>query len=234
MGLSATLLLGTGVLLGAVLPRLPMLILPRLRSLSFYFPPHPDPMPVNPHLVTRLVAMRRLWWSAVAFALMAMGVGVLLSWGGPDPLGFGLVLGGGWVALGRLLPAGLEPRWRTPYAMPLISAVSEISREGTCCGAPEPFWEVQWVRCRHCGQVLLEHPRPELGRRRSDGWVKGTLRLLLLDGKPAVLPNVTGVTAGSAGAVGGRSPPPAGPDDGVAGSGLGAAGPAAPVDGPDE
>lgn len=211
MGLVSTLAwIVVGLLLGSVVPRLPMLGLPRLRQFSFYFPPHPTPMPVNAHLVERLVSLRRLyWWGTLPFAIGAMFVGIAISWTRPDPLGFGLVMGGGWLVLGRILPAEWHPLRRFPYAMPLIIEVSEISRhKEPCCGEPAVFWEVAAIRCRTCGTTHLEQPRPDLGRRRSDGWVKGTLRLLLLDGRPAVVVDeappgrTTRAAAGTGGAAG--------------------------------
>jgi len=46
------------------------------------------------------------------------------------------------------------------------------------------MWEVTCIRCKACGTVLLNEPRPDLGRPRSDGWIMGFVRLVLTDGKP--------------------------------------------------
>tara|TARA_B110000444_G_scaffold195038_1_gene185468 strand:- start:27786 stop:27947 length:162 start_codon:yes stop_codon:yes gene_type:complete len=48
------------------------------------------------------------------------------------------------------------------------------------------MWEVIAVRCTTCGKNLLNIPRPDLGRPRSDGWIMGFVRLLLTDGKPII------------------------------------------------
>jgi len=44
------------------------------------------------------------------------------------------------------------------------------------------------VRCSTCRKVLLAEARPDLGRQRNDGWIKGTIRLLITDGRPVTAP----------------------------------------------
>ena len=48
-----------------------------------------------------------------------------------------------------------------------------------CCESINPQWEVECVRCTNCSRVLLDYPRPDLGRIRIDGILKGGLRLIL-------------------------------------------------------
>ena len=56
-------LLVSGFLAGHLIPRLPLIIIPRLRSFNQSFPSHPRPIPVDAQLVARVLQMRttRRW-----------------------------------------------------------------------------------------------------------------------------------------------------------------------------
>lgn len=53
-----------------------------------------------------------------------------------------------------------------------------------CCDMTDPHWYHDGVVCRCCGTLLADMARPDLGRRRSDGRLKGWVRLLITDGYP--------------------------------------------------
>ena len=66
----------------------------------------------------------------------------------------------------------------------LVDEGLEINNALICCENINPQWEVACVRCLNCDRLLLNHPRPDLGRIRTDGFLKGGLRVLLLDSRP--------------------------------------------------
>ncbi len=169
-----------------ILTRMPMVILPRFRINPDRLTAHPAAPSVDEHLVVAMLRLRRSYWMAIPFAFVPLGYGLLMLRFVPSAIGFGLTVGGGWVLLSRVLPASLAPRRRTPYSMPLIHELNRISlHPADCCVDIELLWQPDAVRCVACGAVHLAEARPDLGRKRSDGWLLGSLRLLLLDGRPA-------------------------------------------------
>ena len=68
--------------------------------------------------------------------------------------------------------------------MRLQQVRNDSDSEDACCAFAQPMWEATSVKCKSCGKVLLNEPRPDLGRPRSDGWIMGFVRLILTDGKP--------------------------------------------------
>jgi len=176
----------TSVALVWVLTRLPMVVFPRLRIGRQRLAPHPGQVAVDEHLIISLHRMRRSYWLAVPFAFVPLGYGLLMLRFLPTALGFGLTVGSGWVIVSRLLPASLAPRRRSPYSMALIQDINRVRlHPARCCDEPQPVWQPDAVRCAACQAVHIAEARPDLGRKRSDGWLLGGLRLLLLDGRPA-------------------------------------------------
>ena len=131
-------------------------------------------------------------------ALMPMALGLMAVMGAHSPFGVGLILGSGWTIMSWLLPEDLTSHRRWPCSLSIAERLQMLrndsaDEEKRCCKAPEPHWEVANVRCAACLKVLLDIPRPDLGRKRSDGWLLGSFRVWLLDGRsplyfhPAVL-----------------------------------------------
>lgn len=123
---------------------------------------------------------------------------LMISWSGAA-LGFGLFLASAWTVISRVLPDDIGARYLYPYSNALVEDLHDVRvRAGLsdaelidadaedsspCCGHADPQWEVGRVRCGACNTILLKVGRPDLGRRRVDGFLKGTMRLLLLDGR---------------------------------------------------
>ena len=70
--------LSFGLLLGIILPRVPLLFFTRFLNLERNLPPHPDPIPVDKHLVLRLLLMRRVHIMCWIIALLPLSLGVLI------------------------------------------------------------------------------------------------------------------------------------------------------------
>ncbi len=74
--------------------------------------------------------------------------------------------------------------------MSLIQNVNNLrDPDEICCKRQLLQWEVRAIRCRHCREISLNRSRPDLGRIRADGRLKGILRILLIDGA-SVYPNI--------------------------------------------
>ena len=190
-----------GGLIGFVLPRVPILFFTRLKSHNFMFPPHPDPVPINSDLLHRILNLRRLYWMSIFFTIPSLIFGwILITWA-TSPMGFGLFLASGWTIVSRLLPDSTQTKYNYPYSLRLIfdlnllinsSRLNDVlSKEGMeinenliCCTEIDAKWEISSVRCSNCNRLLLNYPRPDLGRPRIDGKFKGGIRLLLLDSRP--------------------------------------------------
>ena len=144
--------------------------------------------------------MRRLYWMSLLFTLPSLLYGwLIVIWAG-TALGFGLFLSSAWTVLARVLPSDVSARYRYPYSSHLVEdlhdvrvrsgmsdspmMIGETPVDGQCCSIPDPQWEVGRVRCGAGNSVLLSVGRPDLGRPRIDGLLKGALRLLLLDSRP--------------------------------------------------
>ena len=125
---------------------------------------------------------------------------VMITWTA-SPMGFGLFLASGWTIVSRLLPDSAQTQYKYPYSLNLIFDLNllinssrlndvlaeeglEIDEGLICCKDIDSQWEIACVRCSNCNRVLLDFPRPDLGRIRADGMIKGGIRLLLLDSRP--------------------------------------------------
>ena len=109
--IEAILLFSLGSFIGHVLPRFPVLVLSRGRGFNVHFPPHPDPVPLGPHLNQRVLHLRTFYWLSLIVALIPLSVGYAsVRWGNPA-FGFGLWLSSGWLVLNRLqaLIGGQKP-----------------------------------------------------------------------------------------------------------------------------
>ncbi len=190
-----------GSIIGHIIPRVPILFFTRTKSQNFMFPPHPESVPINHDLLSRILNLRKLYWMSIFFTLPALFFGwIMITWA-DSAMGFGLFLASGWTIISRLLPDSNGKKYLYPYSLNLIFDLNllinsrrlkdvlvdediEIDTSLICCESINPFWEVSNVRCSNCNRVLLDYPRPDLGRVREDGFIKGFTRLLILDGRP--------------------------------------------------
>ena len=182
--------LALGALVGLTIPSLPTLVLTRGKAFNRRFPPHPEAIPVDGVLLQRVLTMGRMHQWGIAFGLLPLGFGwLILSYSSAMGLGLGLLLGGGWGSLIRtasLIDGDLSP-WPRSMAHQLHGAREQVGVKA-CCPNPLPQWEVRSVRCGGCRALLLDLPRPDLGRPRADGIIMGSLRVLLSGGHPPLLP----------------------------------------------
>jgi len=190
-----------GGVIGHIIPRIPILFFTRSLSQNLMFPSHPKPIPITSELLVRILNMRRLYWMSIFFTLPSLIFGwIMISWA-DSPMGFGLFLASGWTIISRVLPDSMDKKYKYPYSLNLIFDLNllinsgklkevlvdegiEIDKTLICCEKINPQWEVSSVRCFNCNRLLLNHPRPDLGRVRIDGLLKGGIRILLLDGRP--------------------------------------------------
>lgn len=187
MGLGTGLaLFGLGAGIGHIGPRLPTLFMTRGKGFNVRFAAHPHPVMLTPHLTQRVLHLRTFYWLSFVLGGMVIAFGAAsLRWGSAT-FGFGLWIASSWMMLSRLQNAlaGRPAPWSHSMAVEL-QAVMDLSRtDEACCGLVAPAWEVQCVRCQSCQAVLSRMARPDLGRPRSDGRIRGTLRLLVTDGYP--------------------------------------------------
>ena len=177
-----------GLLMGMILPRLPLLFFTRFLILERDIPPHPDPIPISLPLIQRLLLMRRIHLMGWLVAIFPLCLGIMVLKTSPQPFAFGLVAGVAWFTLTRLLPLhggqgfGLLP----------LSKIKQINNlrepETECCSKSELQWEIRAIRCKNCRDVTMNSPRPDLGRIRCDGRILGSFRILLMDGNSAFPP----------------------------------------------
>ena len=176
----------SGAVMAYLITRIPFLTFPRVKSWNEQFPPHPEPIYVDAHLVQRILHMRLFYWLALIFAIIPLTFGWVSLAHGSAPFGFGLWTVSGWLVLSRVtgLFAGEEAPCTKQMAMRLQQVRNVSNSEDSCCAFSQPMWEITSVRCKSCGKVLLNEARPDLGRPRSDGWIMGFTRLILSDGRP--------------------------------------------------
>ena len=165
------------------------------------FPPHPEPLPITFELLNRILNMRRLYWISILFTLPSLFFGwIMITWA-DSALGFGLFLASGWTIVSRLLPDSMQSQYKYPYSLNLIFDLNllinshrlkdllleegmKLDESLICCENIDPQWVVACVRCSNCNRILLNYPRPDLGRVRVDGFMKGAVRVLFLDSRP--------------------------------------------------
>ena len=177
-----------GAILAHLITRFPFLTFSRLSAWNEHFNPHPHSVYIDGHLIQRVLHMRLFYWLALPFAIIPLFFGWISLEYGSSPIGFGMWTVSGWLILSRItsLLAGGESPWTKQLAMRLQLVRNVSESDDSCCSFPNPVWEVTAVRCSICSKNLLNEPRPDLGRKRSDGWIMGFIRLMLTDGKPIV------------------------------------------------
>ncbi len=165
--------------------RIPLVILPRMSLRPLDLIEHPFDPEINDSLILQILRIRRAYWASIPFGLIPLIFGIMMLSQSPSSVGFGLVVGSSWVMLSRIVPFDLDPMSRFPYSMSLIHELNRIRLEPyPCCKSSNPVWALDSVRCSCCSYVLLDYPRPDLGRSRSDGRIFGSLRVMVLDGHP--------------------------------------------------
>ena len=176
-----------GSLIGYISPKLPVLIITRAKGFNYHFPHHPEPISLSPHLTQRLLHMRTFYWLGLGFPLIPIAAGYASLVWGSAALGFGMWLSSGWSVINKIQTfiGGTPPPWTYEMAIRL-QVVMNKSKQNPCCEYPEPEWQLTAVRCSSCNITLDEMPRPDLGRKRSDGLLAGSMRLLASDGYPIV------------------------------------------------
>ncbi len=184
MSLTAdTVRLVFGLLVGMVLPRFPLLFFTRFLSMERELPPHPDPIPITIPLIQRMLLMRRIHIMCWVIAIFPLGLGILVLQNSPEPFAIGLVVGVSWFAISRAVPIEIGQG----FGVLPLSRIQQINNlrepQSDCCEDSELQWEVRSIRCNKCRQLVLEIPRPDLGRLRSDGRIMGALRVILMDGR---------------------------------------------------
>ena len=151
--------------------------------------PHPDPIPVGIPLIQRLLLMRRIHMMGWILAILPLALGLFVLRSSPEPFALGLVSGVAWFVLSRAVPENLEGGFGV-IPMSLIQNVNNLrDPDEICCKRQLLQWEVRAIRCRNCREISLNRSRPDLGRIRADGRLKGILRILLIDGA-SVYPNI--------------------------------------------
>ena len=183
MSISADLArLITGLFFGIVLPRIPLLFFTRFLNLERELPPHPDPIPIGVPLIQRLLLMRRVHSMGWLIAILPICLGYLILKSSPEPFAIGLIAGGSWFILSRLVPLNMG----VGFGILPLAMVQEINNlrepEFRCCEQQQLQWEIRAIRCKNCRYIAMQKPRPDLGRIRSDGRLMGSFRVLLMDG----------------------------------------------------
>jgi len=172
-----------GLIFGMIIPRLPLLFFTRFLNLERGLSPHPDPIPVDVPLVQRMLLIRRIHmmgWVLAAFPLL-LSIAIMRT--SPEPFALGMFAGVIWFILSRLIPVNIQSGVGI-MPMKLVRQVNNLRQpDPPCCNRPRPQWEVRKVRCRYCRTVILNKPRPDMGRIRSDGRLLGLFRILLMDGR---------------------------------------------------
>ncbi|MFL2947380.1 MAG: hypothetical protein ACJZ4J_04305 [Candidatus Poseidoniales archaeon] len=189
MSISADLTrLIVGLFLGIFLPRIPLLFFTRVLSLERELTPHPDPIPIGVPLIQRLLLMRRVHAMCWVIAILPISLGFFLLKSSPEPFAVGLIAGGSWFILSRIVPLNMD----TGFGILPLALVQEINNlrepETRCCEQQQLQWEIRAIRCKNCRDIAMKKPRPDLGRIRSDGRLMGTFRILLMDGHSAFPP----------------------------------------------
>ena len=167
------------------LTRLPLIILPRISIRPLNIREHPLDPDVDEALILQVLRIRRAYWASIPFGLIPLVLGIIMISQSPSSVGFGLIVGSSWVILSRVVPFDLDSIRRFPYSMDLIHELNRIRFERhPCCSESNPVWTLDCVRCSSCSYIMLNCPRPDLGRKRSDGFFLGAIRVLILDGHP--------------------------------------------------
>lgn len=183
-----TVYFSSGFIISFLFPRLPIILVTRGKGFNTSFPEHPDPIPLSPKLTQRVLHMRMIYWMGFVVATIPLLFGLAsIKWGNAA-FGFGLWISSGWYILSRLqtFVGGQQPPWTLGMAQRLQVVMDDSKSVAKCCDNPLPQWDIMAVSCKTCSKVLDAMPRPDLGRKRLDGFFLGTTRLLLSDGYPII------------------------------------------------
>ena len=173
------------ILVAWLITRLPLVVLPRISIRPLELIEHPYDPQINENLILQILRVRRAYWASIPFGLIPLVLGLIMILQSPSSVGFGLIIGSSWVILSRLVPFDLDHLIQFPYSMNLIHELNRIRIEKyPCCEYNNPVWSLDAVKCSECSHILLNHPRPDLGRKRTDGFLFGALRIMILDGHP--------------------------------------------------
>ena len=186
--LMPTVYFSSGFIISFLFPRLPIILVTRGKGFNTSFPEHPDPVPLSPKLTQRVLHMRMIYWMGFVVATIPLLFGLAsIKWGNAA-FGFGLWISSGWYILSRLqtFVGGQKPPWTLGMAQRLQIVMDDAKSETKCCDNQIPQWDIMAVSCTTCSKVLDAMPRPDLGRKRLDGFFLGTTRLLLSDGYPII------------------------------------------------
>ena len=188
--LSEIIRLVVSMLVAWLITRLPLVVLPRISIRPLELIDHPNDPEINENLILQILRVRRAYWASIPFGLIPLILGILMIIQSPSSVGFGLIIGSSWVILSRLVPFDLDHLSYFPYSMNLVHELNRIRIEKyPCCAIPKPVWSLDAVKCSECSHILLDHARPDLGRKRSDGALFGALRIMILDGHAFTEPN---------------------------------------------
>ena len=122
MSLSADVIrLVIGLLIGMILPRIPLLFFTRFLNMEYELPPHPEPVPIGIPLIQRLLLMRRVHMMCWITAILPLGLGVIVLKNSPEPFALGMVAGVSWFAISRIVPEDINQGFRVvPQVVALI------------------------------------------------------------------------------------------------------------------
>ena len=175
-----------GFIIAFLFPRIPVLFITRGRGFNVNLPPHPEPIPLSPYLTQRILHLRMFYWLGLMVAIIPLSFGLISVRWGNAPFGFGLWLSSGWLILSRIQSfiGGPKPPWTLEMARHLQVITNESKSDNPCCEFSTPEWMMTGVYCSNCRVKLANIPRPDLGRKRSDGFFIGLVRLIASDGNP--------------------------------------------------
>ena len=184
--LLSALYLTLGFIIGFLFPRIPAIFITRAKGFNVNLSPHPEPIKLTPHLTQRVLHMRMFYWLSLVVAIIPLSFGLISVRWGNAPFGFGLWLSSSWLILSRLQSfiGGPKPPWTLEMAEKLQIIINESKSDSSCCVYSSPKWMLTGIFCSTCNKNLGNMARPDLGRKRSDGFFMGMLRLLASDGNP--------------------------------------------------
>ena len=127
-----------------LITRIPFLTFPRVKSWNEQFPPHPEPVYVDSHLIQRVLHMRTFYWLAIVFALIPLTFGWVSLGHGSALFGFGMWSVAGWLVLSRVTAfiSGEEAPATKQLAMRLQNVKNISDSEESCCPFAQPMWEL--------------------------------------------------------------------------------------------
>lgn len=186
--ISSVMYFFAGFIIAFLFPRIPILLITRGKGFNLAFPDHPAAIPLSPKLTQRVLHMRMIYWMGFVVSLVPLVFGLASVKWGNAAFGFGLWISSGWFILSRLQTfiGGPKPPWTLDMAQQLQIIMDEVKSGQKCCPMPVAEWRVLTISCARCDAKLSELPRPDLGRKRMDGFFLGGLRLLMTDGYPVI------------------------------------------------